>query len=211
MTTVTFFDRVHRAPLESLGADETPAALRALDVLTGRWALRTQPVSNLPQLTYARELHALQRRFATVLTDRVHTRPAVWRGGGNGLRGSAAPDVPDEHIHRDDEVRVLLQGRARFVVRAPVVGGWAVIDCSPGDWVALPAGLPHAFESDPAQGVDMLRLFARRRGWMAERSGGALPRELLRWAPSCAHPHPHPHLHPHPHPRLPTSALALAA
>lgn len=186
MTSVTFFDRDSHATLEYLGADDAPAALRALDVQTGRWALRAQPVSSMPQLTYARELHALQRRFGSVLTDRVRGRPQLLRRHGDG--GESWPELADEHTHHDDEVRVVLQGAARFLVRAPMAGGWALIDCLPGDWVALPAGLPHAFEAEPTQGVDMLRLFAKPRGWLAQRTGAAVPRELARLGTSRAQP-----------------------
>jgi 1,2-dihydroxy-3-keto-5-methylthiopentene dioxygenase len=188
MATVAFFDRQARTPFERVGSDCAPAALRALDVQTGRWALQQRPVSSTPQLTYARELHALQRRYGTVLTDRLRARPLLLRRHAVGHE--SWPELPDEHTHGDDEVRVVLEGGARFVLRAPGAGGWAVIECAAGDWVALPAGLPHAFKSSPAHGVDMLRLFSRPRGWVAERTGAAVPRDLLCWDQPLPSPTP---------------------
>jgi cupin superfamily acireductone dioxygenase involved in methionine salvage len=188
MTSVTFIDRATRTLVECLGPQHAPAALRALDVQTGSWVVRTQPVSSMPQLTYARELNALQRRFGSVLIDRVRGRPSGLRRHGDS--GEAWPELPEEHVHQDDEVRVVLAGIARFVVSAPAVGGWAVIECSPGDWVALPSGLPHAFAADPVPGVDMLRLFSRPRGWVAEPTGSTVPPEVVRW--SRGHDSPRP-------------------
>jgi 1,2-dihydroxy-3-keto-5-methylthiopentene dioxygenase len=138
-------------------------------------------VSSAPQLTYARELYALQDHVGSVLTDRVRQRPGAQGGDPRDHHRLAWPDQRHEHTHGAPEVRVLLSGQARYVLRAPVLGGWAVLVCEPGDWLALPAGLPHSFEASPTQGVDLLRLHVQAGAWEAERTAALLPQALVRW------------------------------
>lgn len=147
-------------------------ALNGLGVEVGRWALRSQPVSSTPQLTYARELRALQERFATVRTDRL-----CWPERRPRFAGPPGDvEISEMHRHDDAEVRVVLDGRARFVLGCR--GGWTAIDCVPGDWVALPAGLPHVLQTWPGETVDMLRLFALPGGWVAHRTEAGRPPTL---------------------------------
>lgn len=160
----------------------THAELRRLGIETGRWALQAQPVSATPQLAYAREVHALERRFGTVMTDRLrwpHRRPrleAAW----------PEPESADIHVHDDIEARMLLAGQARYIVATGAHDGWALIHCVPGDWIVLPAGLPHALLPSHDAPADMLRLFSRPRGWVAKPTGAAWPRQAeaspLAWA-----------------------------
>ncbi len=178
MTLVTLFDHAGRESADPVGADAATQWLWRLGIEAGAWPLKERPLSGTPQLTCARELNALQRRFGAVLTDRLRRR------GGAAPRDAAGlppwPESSDEHTHDDHEVRVVLGGSARFVLRAPGASGWAAVDCEAGDWVALPAGLPHAFIEDAGRGVDMLRLFSRPRGWVIRRSGATIPAALRR-------------------------------
>jgi 1,2-dihydroxy-3-keto-5-methylthiopentene dioxygenase len=184
MATVTFYDRDAIAWRHTRHPADVPAALWTLGIPSGRWALREAPVSATPQLAYASQLLALQRRFASVMTDHVRVPPRPERGGGPARRGAAADDwaeTPHEHTHDDVELRVVLRGQARVLVRAPAVGGWAELLCEAGDWLALPPGLPHVLQPSPAQGLEMLRLFSRPKGWHAEATGAALPAGLAGW------------------------------
>jgi hypothetical protein len=164
------------------------AALRALadaGIDAGRWALQSQPVSSAPQLSYARELHALQRRFSTVMTDRVRHRPGP-AGGLRGPRGaqSSSPsglswlEPSNAHVHPEPEVRVFLDGRVLLRVLAGSDGGWLSIACEPGDWLALPSGLPHVMQLGRGEGLDMLRLFSSPGGWQAVDARVVLPDTL---------------------------------
>jgi 1,2-dihydroxy-3-keto-5-methylthiopentene dioxygenase len=167
-----------RPPVNGIAAQH---ALRELGIASGRWALQAQPVSRTPQLTYARELQALQQRCASVLTDRVRERPHAQRGDPRQQLSAGWPDTRDEHAHGDAEVRVVLAGSARWLLRAPSAGLWLAVVAEAGDWLALPAGTPHTFEASASQGVDLLRLFARPGGWVPERTGARLPQRLARW------------------------------
>jgi 1,2-dihydroxy-3-keto-5-methylthiopentene dioxygenase len=136
--------------------------LAAHGIACGRWPLSQVAVSTTPQLAYARELLALQRRFGIAMIDRVKGRP-----GPTQRRADRAWQESDElHVHDDLELRVVLRGRLRFLVRSGHAGGWLAIDCEAGDWVALPAGLPHTVVVDAE--LDMLRLFSRPSGWRAQ-------------------------------------------
>ncbi len=160
--------------------------LADLGIDSGRWALRSQPVSSTPLLTYARELHALQRRVGAVMTDRVRQPPSLrgTRGArvspASGSNGLNWPEPAQVHVHHDAEVRVLLQGRATFAVRAG--DGWLAVACEPGEWLILPAGLPHRLQIGLGEEVEMLRLYARPGGWRAEATGSVLPASWQSWA-----------------------------
>ncbi len=182
MSQVTFHEgdgSVIRSPVDGLRAK---TALRELGIASGQWVLQANPVSQTPQLTYARELRQLRQLCDSVYTDRVRQRPGALRGDPRDHHSVAWPDQRDEHTHNDAEVRVILGGRARWVVRAPAVGGWITVTCEAGDWLALPAGLPHAFEASETRGVDLLRLFARPGGWVTERTSAEVPLCLQRWS-----------------------------
>ena len=183
MATITFHDK-HGEPLKRFEAGAaTKAALAQLDIASGTWALQPQPVSATPHLTYVRELQALQRRFGTVLTDHVQLPQLPMGRPGRNVHGPRAawPEPDDEHLHSDPELRVLLRGSVRYVLRAGVPAGWATVVCEPGDWLGLPAAMPHRFEPRPGEAVEVMRLFTRRAGGVAERTPRALPSRLARW------------------------------
>jgi cupin superfamily acireductone dioxygenase involved in methionine salvage len=149
--------------------------LRHLAIETGCWTLQPNPVSSTPQLTYARELQQLQRRYGAVLIDRLRLpgrRPPP--AGGN-----ADLETADTPVHDDLEMRVVLAGQARFAIAAGAAGGWSVIGCAPGDWIVLPAGLPHALLPEQGAPLDLLRMFTRPRGWVARRCDAGRPPPLL--------------------------------
>jgi 1,2-dihydroxy-3-keto-5-methylthiopentene dioxygenase len=181
MATIAFHDREGQQLHAALSGSAAQLALWQLGATAGHWTLKPQAVSRTPQLAYARELHALSQRFHSVLTDRVRQRPGAQHGDPRDHHSVAWPDQRNEHVHADSEVRVLLEGRARYLLRAPAMGGWASVVCEAGDWLALPAGLPHSFEASPNVGVELLRLFAQPGGWVAERTAARAPANLLCW------------------------------
>ena len=141
-----------------------PAELVALGLEVGHWERAAKPVSSLPQLTYARELDALQCQVGATRTDCVH-----WRHGQTRADAARSWREPrDEHTHSEPEVRVVLQGEVDFRVRVPGGDEVAHILCAAGTWIVLPAGVPHTCRPASSSAVEMLRLF--------QHAGDALPR-----------------------------------
>lgn len=148
--------------VEAVVTGDLPAELVALGLALGRWVPAAKPVSSLPQLTYARELDALQCRVGATRTDRVH-----WRHGQTRADVARSWREPrDEHTHSDPEVRVVLQGQVDFRVRMPGRDEVAHIACGPGTWIVLPAGVAHICRPASAAAVEMLRLFQQARDAM---------------------------------------------
>ena len=146
MTRIQFiaFDGRTTAPLEDPSLAQR--SLRALGIESGRWALRPDAVSSLPQITYARELLALQHRFGSARVERARQRTGR----------VPSPEPTGEHDHAEAELRVVLEGRLHYVLRTP--GAWTSLRLDAGDWVLLPAGLPHTVVAVGEPRLDMLRL-----------------------------------------------------
>jgi 1,2-dihydroxy-3-keto-5-methylthiopentene dioxygenase len=174
MAWISTHDRDGQELASDAAAGLAPAKLAELGIEFGRWELADRAVSSLPQLTYARELNALQRRYGALRTDRVR-----WRHGQTHADVAKTwPEPSDEHVHEEREVRVVLEGSVRFIVRAPALGGYASVRCEAGDWIALPAGVAHACQPAAGRAADMLRLFDGPRGSVARRTAVALPPRL---------------------------------
>jgi cupin superfamily acireductone dioxygenase involved in methionine salvage len=176
MTTLEHFRHDGSSRDDHCDGAEAQARLQHLGIESGRWVLRQQPVSSTPQLTYARELQALQRRLGAVRTDRVRTLPS---------RRAEVPalDATEVHLHADVEARVVLEGHVRFVIATGIGGGWAAVDCKSGDWIVLPEGLPHLLQPSLDRPLDLLRLFTRPRGWASHASDIGQPPVLSSRAP----------------------------
>ena len=166
---------------------DTPAARRVLSRLgidSGRLAPPERPLSRLPQLTYARELADLRRRFNTAMTYRTWRRaddPMAVLGEPAG-RSARSSEPEFGHTHDDHELRVVLQGQLIYFVPAPApaLPGWAAVVAGPGSWIALPPGLPHTLEAVPAPelGLDVLSLFSKPAGWIPRAAGIVMPPAL---------------------------------
>jgi 1,2-dihydroxy-3-keto-5-methylthiopentene dioxygenase len=110
-----------------------------------------------------REIAALHQRYGIRSSDRVNVRP------GDPAWPALREKFLGEHTHADLELRVFVDGRGIFHVRLPGLG--VAVLCEAGDWISVPAGLPHRFDGGQAAAFDALRLFTRPDGWVADFTG----------------------------------------
>jgi 1,2-dihydroxy-3-keto-5-methylthiopentene dioxygenase len=72
-----------------------------------------------------------------------------------------------EHLHRDDEVRFVLEGEGIFDIRAQD-GRWMRVEVEAGDLIVVPADLYHRFFLTDRQQIRCVRLFKDAAGWVPE-------------------------------------------
>lgn len=141
--------------------DDIGLQLSPLGVAVGR--IKVGPAgagSVAAQVTDARALASLQRRFSIRSADRITVRPTDLRWP------SLREQFRRRHLHDDHEIRIFVSGRGLFELPGPA-DTLAQLLCEPGDWLALPPATPHAFDAGEHPAFDALRLFSQPEGWVA--------------------------------------------
>lgn len=91
-----------------------------------------------------------------------------------------------EHLHEDDEVRLIIEGSGYFDLRS-AEDEWIRVLSKPGDCIVVPAGIYHRFTTDHGLYIKTLRLFKENPKWIAiPREGGEgdrtkARRDYLKW------------------------------
>jgi 1,2-dihydroxy-3-keto-5-methylthiopentene dioxygenase len=115
----------------------------------------------LPLDDYQGALERLKAARGYVTQDIVELHPAM-----PNLQAVCDKFKP-EHLHRDDEVRFVLEGEGIFDIRAQD-GRWMRVQVEAGDLIVVPADLYHRFFLTDRQQIRCVRLFKDASGWVPE-------------------------------------------
>ncbi len=146
--------------LGSDGASDSGAAIDAsgsIDELARVGVL----YERLPLDGYQEALERLKAARGYVTQDIVELQPEM-----PNLR-AVCDKFKDEHLHRDDEVRFVLEGEGIFDIRA-ADGRWMRVAVEAGDLIVVPADLYHRFFLTDRQQIRCVRLFKDAAGWVPE-------------------------------------------
>lgn len=167
MTAVATFDR-HGHWLSTSVCEHAACPLAAsLGVRWGRWSDGLHGVD--AHVHDQRAIADVRRLIGPHVTERLRflndaANDAALRPSLRELEGEAAV------------AHVFLRGTALLSVRTGE--GFTGLLCEAGDWVLLPAGVPHVFDAGIAPDVELLRLSAGTRGWFPWHTGALLPAAL---------------------------------
>ena len=166
MTAVATFDR-HGHWLSTSVCERAACPLvSSLGVRWGRWSdgLVDTDVDSLHQRALADVRRLIGPHVAERLRFSSDAANDALRPSPHELEGEAAV------------AHVFLQGTALLSVRT--CEGFTGLLCEAGDWVLLPAGVPHVFDAGATPDVELLRLSAGTRGWFPWETGTPLPAAL---------------------------------
>lgn len=115
----------------------------------------------LPLDGYQDALERLKAERGYVTQDIVELQPEM-----PNLR-AVCDKFKDEHLHRDDEVRFVLEGAGIFDIRG-AGDRWIRVEVERGDLIVVPADLYHRFFLTEQRQIRCVRLFKDAAGWVPE-------------------------------------------
>jgi 1,2-dihydroxy-3-keto-5-methylthiopentene dioxygenase len=132
-----------------------------------RWAT---PVALAAEADQAAILAAYAGEIARVQADGGYrTVDAIRLGPDHPDREALRAKFLCEHTHADDEVRFFVEGRGLFCLH--IAGEVLQVVCEQGDWIGVPAGTPHWFDTGERPSFCALRFFNNSEGWVADFTG----------------------------------------
>jgi 1,2-dihydroxy-3-keto-5-methylthiopentene dioxygenase len=167
MAVITLLDsgRIVRDPAQ------VAATLVAAGVTYEVWG-----TGRMPKDLRLRDLSETEKRAVLTAFDADIARLMRERGYQMADVVSLYPTTPDldtmlaafakPHVHTDDEVRFVVQGRGVFELH-PTQGEAISAELHPGDFITVPANYPHQFYLCEDRHITAIRLFTDRAGWVA--------------------------------------------
>lgn len=142
--------------------EEITSYLAAVGITYEQWEtslLNTPNVSNEDILSaYSKEIEKLKVSEGYVTADVVDVKPDM-----PGL-DELLDKFSREHIHEEDEVRFIIEGRGLFHIN-PVKSPVFSIEVEKGDLVRVPARTKHWFNLCEDKRIRAIRLFKNIAGW----------------------------------------------
>ena len=158
----------HAAPLvQSSDGDRIASELAGRGVRFERWAT---PVTLAAEADQAAILAAYASEIARVQADGGYqTVDAIRLGPDHPDREALRAKFLSEHTHAEDEVRFFVEGRGLFCLH--IADEVVQVVCEQGDWIGVPAGTPHWFDTGERPSFCALRFFNNSEGWVATFTG----------------------------------------
>jgi 1,2-dihydroxy-3-keto-5-methylthiopentene dioxygenase len=167
MAALTFRDS-KRTVTDRAGVEK---ALKAAGVIYEVWGTERLPKSLSSRNLSQEEKDQLLKAFDSELQRLYKTR-----GYKTADVVTLYPDTPNldvmlakfdkNHIHTDDEVRFIVQGRGVFTLFPK--GGEAIdAELHPGDFITVPANYKHYFKLCADRQITAIRVFTDPAGWVA--------------------------------------------
>jgi 1,2-dihydroxy-3-keto-5-methylthiopentene dioxygenase len=160
-------DQPAELQLETEAAEVITAALQERGLGYERWAVKPQlptEADNATVLeTYAEEIARVQAGGAYPTVDAIRLSP------DHPDRVALRQKFLSEHTHAEDEVRFFVEGSGLFVFH--LEGEVLQVLAEQGDFLQVPAGTRHWFDTGSAPRFTALRFFDNSEGWVASFTG----------------------------------------
>ncbi|MDO9434423.1 hypothetical protein [Hydrogenophaga sp.] len=168
MTALATFDR-HGHWLSTSVCERAACPLAAsLGVRWGKWSDGLDDSHPDAQAQHQHALTQVRQLIGPHVSERLRF--------SHTAANDATRPLPHELEGEGAVAHVVLHGTVLLCVRTGE--GFTGLLCEAGDWVLLPAGVPHVFDAGTAPDVELLRLSAGTRGWFPWETGTPLPPAL---------------------------------
>lgn len=97
----------------------------------------------------------------------------------NGSAISLRARSLSEHTHTEPEIRFFLSGKALIYIHAKE--RIHIVECNAGDFIVIPAHMPHWFDMGPSPNYSCLRWFNDREGLKKQFTGSYTAESTPRW------------------------------
>ena len=150
---------------------EVSKALKAANVIYEKWG-----TERLPKSLSSRNLSDAEKQAVLKAFDADIQRLYKERGYKTADVVTLYPDTPNidamlakfdkKHLHTDDEVRFVVQGRGVFTL-FPEKGEPIDAELHPGDFITVPKNYKHYFTLCDDKQITAIRIFTDPAGWVA--------------------------------------------
>lgn len=171
---------VHDVQLETSSAETIKNTLSEIGVQFEQWSCEQAVAAGADQETvlaaYASDVDRIMKSGGFKTADVIslksdHPDKAVLR-----------KKFLSEHTHSEDEVRFFVAGGGLFSLHIDEC--IYEVECSQGDLISVPAGIPHWFDMGAEPSFACIRIFTDESGWVANYTGSDIADRFNRYEPA---------------------------